>query len=168
LSFAIIAQHKYQTTPELKGFAAKCVAIILKDHVRGMKPDQEGFIASEGMRVKYEDAKVLHTMIERFLHGNPNTRKIFQQIIPEQMVDNITQNYMSFITRLKNSHSGGDGNVATKAPPGNSSEQGSYNASMKTANPPSEPREISYIAYIGITLSMIGLFITMTSICYFR
>jgi hypothetical protein len=32
----------------------------------------------------------------------------------------------------------------------------------------SEPHEISYIAYIGITLSMIGLFITMTSICYFR
>ena len=85
------------------------------------------------------------------------------------MVDNITNGYMSFITRLKNSHKDGDENVVTKSPPGNSSEQGSFNTSTRPSVP-REPREISLyiIAYIGITMSMIGLFITMTSICYFR
>ena len=91
------------------------------------------------------------------------------QIIPEKMVDNMTMDYMSFITRLKNSHKDGDESVVTKSPPGNSSEQGSFNASTKLS-PPREPREVSLyiIACIGITMSMICLFITMTSICYFR
>lgn len=79
------------------------------------------------------------------------------------MVDNITFGYMEFITKLKNSYDG----VPTKTPSGNSSGQGSTNFSVKGIAS-SEPHEISYIAYIGITLSMIGLLITMTSICYFR
>mgnify|MGYP002804075230 CR=1 FL=1 len=146
LSFAIIAQNVYQTTSEKKEKANNCVRLILQEK-KSMKQDEQGFIKSEGMRVSYEKYK----------------------IIPEKMVDNMTMDYMSFITRLKNSHKDGDESVVTKSPPGNSSEQGSFNASTKLS-PPREPREVSLyiIACIGITMSMICLFITMTSICYFR
>lgn len=82
------------------------------------------------------------------------------------MIKNIPYGYMAFITTLKNSNNGGGG-VPTKTTSGNSSAKGSTNFSVKGIAS-SESHEISYIAYIGITLSMIGLFITMTSICYFR
>ena len=85
------------------------------------------------------------------------------------MLDNVTFGYMAFITKLQNSFNGG-GVPTITLPTKNSSEEKDCNSSGIKNTGPSESRdhEITYIAYIGITLSIIGLLITMTSICFFR
>jgi hypothetical protein len=59
LSFVIIAQNKFKTTPAKKGFALICLRHILweKVHIPG-KLDDQGFIKSEGLRVRYENITV--------------------------------------------------------------------------------------------------------------
>lgn len=55
----IIAQNKFKTTPAKKGFAEFCLPQILweKVHIPG-KLDDQGFIKSEGLRVRYENTRV--------------------------------------------------------------------------------------------------------------
>ncbi|XP_028393577.1 adhesion G protein-coupled receptor L4-like [Dendronephthya gigantea] len=150
LSFVIIARNKYKTTSfERKAEAEFELPNSLFwynwHHIHTDK-DSEGFVTLEGLKVKYKDIDLL----------------------PEPIVENVTLNYMAFITKLRNANSNGEGDeTPTRSPSGNSSVEGSFNTSVSPSEP-KEPREISYIAYIGITLSMIGLLITMTSICFFR
>ncbi len=58
----IIAQHKFQTTPDQLGFAKGCLPAILGENVHATKRDGEGYIISEGMRVKYENPNVIYIL----------------------------------------------------------------------------------------------------------
>lgn len=53
----IIARNDFRTTPDRKGLALKSLEIILWEYVEETK-DSEGYIISEGLKVRYEDTRV--------------------------------------------------------------------------------------------------------------
>ena len=74
MSFAVIAQHSYQATSRKRAFAREALKNILWDNFHKQK-NNEGHIASRGLRVEYDDCNVstltyrrqIQTVVNRIL-----------------------------------------------------------------------------------------------------